>query len=29
VAQALDEPIGRGQQGDKAHQKAIKEIHSM
>jgi len=29
VAQALDEPIGRGQQGGQAHQYAIEEIHSM
>jgi len=29
VAQALNEPIGRRQQGGKAHQKAIEEIHSM
>jgi hypothetical protein len=29
VAQALDEPIGRRQQGGEAHQKAVEEIHSM
>ena len=29
LAQTLDEPIGRRQQGGKAHQYAIKEIHSM
>jgi len=29
VAQALDEPIGRRQQGGEAHQYAIEEIHSM
>ena len=29
VAQTLDEPIGRRQQGGQAHQYAIKEIHSM
>jgi hypothetical protein len=29
VAQALDEPIRRRQQGGKAHQYAIEEIHSM
>jgi len=29
VAEALDEPIGRGQKGGQAHQKAVEEIHSM
>ncbi len=29
VAQALDEPIGRRQQGGEAHQKTVEEIHSM
>ena len=29
VAEALDEPIGRRQQGGEAHQYAIEEIHSM
>ena len=29
VAQALDEPIGRRQQGGQTHQYAIEEIHSM
>jgi hypothetical protein len=29
VAEALDQPIGRRQQGGQAHQKAIEEIHSM
>ena len=29
VAKALDEPIGRRQQGGEAHQKAVNEIHSM
>jgi hypothetical protein len=29
MAQALNEPIGRRQQGGQAHQYAIEEIHSM
>jgi hypothetical protein len=29
VAEALDEPIGRRQQGGETHQKAVEEIHSM
>ena len=29
VAQALDEPIGRREQGGEAHQKTVEEIHSM
>ena len=29
VAQTLDQPIGRRQQGRQAHQDAINEVHSM